>query len=413
MKWAYYNEFDEYAAQWLRNLISAGLIAQGEVDQRSIKHVHPDDLRGFTQVHFFAGIGVWSHALRSSGWEDDRPVWTGSCPCQPFSAAGNRAGMDDERHLWPDMFRLIEAHRPAVVMGEQVASKDGLAWLDTVQADLEGAEYTAWAADTCAAGVGAPHIRQRLYWVGYSKRDRLQGRLPGWPNPARGLVYGSTRRDGTVGGLAYATGNGQRQRWQGSGTEVQGHGTERSWQHTKPGHLGELPGRVEGLGTSPDRLAYPNGDGFESRGEASATNGYWSATDADGRAVWVADTGGERRQQDAGGAPGHEEAHGWEPHLDHIFAGDVQVHRSHPTYGFWGNPDWLLCKDGRWRPIEPGVTALVDEPASRVVSSSTSWRTPAGPKGFGHIPSQVKGYGNAICSVQASAFIRAVMEHRP
>ena len=44
MKWAYYNEFDEYAAQWLRNLISAGLIAQGEVDQRSIKHVHPDDL---------------------------------------------------------------------------------------------------------------------------------------------------------------------------------------------------------------------------------------------------------------------------------------------------------------------------------------------------------------------------------
>ena len=360
VKWAYYNEFDEYAAQWLRNLTSAGLIAQGEVDQRSIKHVHPDDLRGFTQVHFFAGIGVWSHALRSSGWEDDRPVWTGSCPCQPFSTAGNRAGMDDERHLWPDMFRLIEAHRPAVVMGEQVASKDGLTWLDTVQADLEGAEYTTWAADTCAAGVGAPHIRQRLYWVGYSKRDRLQGRLSGWPNPARGLVYGSTRRDGTV-----------------------------------------------------DGVGNPYGDGFEPMGEASATNGYWSATDTDGRAVWVADTGGERRQQDAGGAPGHEEAHGWEPHLDHIFAGDVQVHRSHPTYGFWGNPDWLLCKDGRWRPIEPGVTALVDEPASRVVPSSTSWRTPAGPKGFGHIPSQVRGYGNAICSVQASAFIRAVMEHRP
>lgn len=192
------------------------------------------------------------------------------------------------------------------------------------------------------------------------KRDRLQGRLSGWPNPARGLVYGSTRRDGTV-----------------------------------------------------DGVGHPYGDGFEPRGEASATNGYWSATDTDGRAVWVADTGGERRQQDAGGAPGHEEAHGREPHLYHIFAGDVQVHRSHPTYGFWGNPDWLLCKDGRWRPIEPGVTALVDEPASRVVSSSTSWRTPAGPKGFGHIPSQVKGYGNAICSVQAQAFIEAVMEHRP
>ena len=113
--------------------------------------------------HFFAGIGVWSYALRLAGWPDNRPVWTGSCPCQPFSSAGKGAGFTDERHLWPEFFRLIRECRPATVFGEQVASKDGLAWLDLVQNSLESAGYACGALDTCAAGVGAPHIRQRLY----------------------------------------------------------------------------------------------------------------------------------------------------------------------------------------------------------------------------------------------------------
>jgi DNA (cytosine-5)-methyltransferase 1 len=168
---AYYNEFDPFAAAWLRELIKAGHIAPGDVDDRSIKDVKADDLRGYTQCHFFAGIGVWSHALRSAGWSDERPVWTGSCPCQPFSAAGKGGGFDDERHLWPDFFRLIAECRPDVVLGEQVASKDGLGWLDLVHADLEGADYAVGAVDTCAAGFGAPHIRQRLYWTGERLAD--------------------------------------------------------------------------------------------------------------------------------------------------------------------------------------------------------------------------------------------------
>lgn len=161
---AYYNEFDPYAAQWLRNLIDAGHIAPGIVDERDIQDVLPNELVGFTQCHFFAGIGVWSHALRRAGWPDDRPIWTGSCPCQPFSQAGKGKGIDDERHLWPAFHWLIEQVRPPVVIGEQVASKDGLEWIDLVSADLEGSGYAFGAADLCAAGYGGSHVRQRIYW---------------------------------------------------------------------------------------------------------------------------------------------------------------------------------------------------------------------------------------------------------
>ena len=162
---AYYNEIDPYAAQWIRNLIAAGHIAPGDVDERSIEDVHPDDLKPYTQCHFFAGVGAWSYALRRAGWPDDRPVWTGSCPCQPFSAAGAGGGFDDERHLWPHFHWLISERQPAVIFGEQVASKDADPWVDLVQADMEAMEYAFGAVAFPSAGIGAPHIRDRTYWV--------------------------------------------------------------------------------------------------------------------------------------------------------------------------------------------------------------------------------------------------------
>jgi len=164
----YYNEHDPKMAAWLRELIKVGVIADGAVDERSIVAVEPGDLAGFTQHHFFAGIGVWSYALRLAGWADDDAVWTGSCPCQSFSASGTRQGFSDPRHLWPAWFRLIRECRPDLCFGEQVASQDGLAWVDVVSADLEGAGYAVGTVDFPACGVGAPHIRQRLFFVGES-----------------------------------------------------------------------------------------------------------------------------------------------------------------------------------------------------------------------------------------------------
>ena len=172
----YYNEFDGRAADWLENLIRDGLIPAGVVDRRSISDVLPVDLFEFDQCHFFAGIGGWAHALKLAGVPSDRKLWTGSCPCQPFSSAGKGAGFADERHLWPDFHWLIDQCRPPVVFGEQVASSDGLQWLDLVSADVEASGYAFGAADMCAAGVGAPHIRQRLYWVADSNHARLEGR---------------------------------------------------------------------------------------------------------------------------------------------------------------------------------------------------------------------------------------------
>lgn len=174
-KGAYYNEIDPYAAQWLRNLIKKNLIAPGDVDERSIEDVIPSDLHNYAQCHFFAGIGVWSLALRRAGWPDDSEAWTGSCPCQPFSAAGKGAGFDDERHLWPAWFHLIEQCRPTAIFGEQVASKDADPWIDLVQADVETMGYAFGAVPFPSAGVGAPHIRDRLYWVGHTSSTRLEG----------------------------------------------------------------------------------------------------------------------------------------------------------------------------------------------------------------------------------------------
>jgi hypothetical protein len=168
---AYYNEFDPKAAAWLRELVRGGHLPEGEVDARDIRQVVATDLRGFAQHHFFAGIGGWPLALRLAGWPDDRPVWTGSCPCQPFSTAGQRKGRADDRHLWPEFRRLVAECRPPVCFGEQVASRLGRDWLAGVRAT-----WKHWAMPS-----GPPICALRA-----SPRPTSGSGCSGWQTPMAG-----------------------------------------------------------------------------------------------------------------------------------------------------------------------------------------------------------------------------------
>lgn len=340
---AYYNEYDPKAAAWLRELIKQGHIADGVVDERSIEDVRPDELTGFTQCHFFAGIGVWSYALRRAGWADDRPVWTGSCPCQPFSAAGKGAGFDDERHLWPAFHHLISQCQPAIVLGEQVASKDGLAWLDLVLSDLEATAYASGAVDLCAAGVGAPHIRQRLWWVGARLANAgvtgLQGRERIGAAGTQGSPSGHSAKCGCTDGVANAADAGFQIGRRGSSEQP------RSFEQ-------------------PERLC---------------SDGRLANTDSNGRGAGdrIRSDGQEHDAEYGGGDDGNQPD------------ADVKDDRPSPTNGFWRDADWLFCRDGKWRPVEPGTSPLAHGSAARV--------------------GRLRGYGNAIVAQAAQAFIESVM----
>ncbi len=366
---AYYNENEPHAAQWLRNLIAADLIAPGEVDERDIRDVRPEDVRGYTQCHWFAGIAVWSYALRRAGWPDDRPVWTGSLPCQPFSIAGKRAGTADRRYLWPEMFRFVRECRPITVFGEQVASPDGRAWLDAVSADLEGVGYRIGSVDTCAAGFGAPQIRQRLWWVA----DALGERRGGWSGLA-GVPAGPCEDQpagaGGAGRLADDGGGGCDSARAGvSGEE----GEARKNRHDAVGRRG-----AGGVGHSAV-------GGSGARDGQSRTSG--SALVAAGRSGV---SGGMARADCGNGGASvssGDDNHGTQTGREE---GDGEPAARSATSGFWADADWLMCRDWKARPVEPGTCPLAHGVAGRV--------------------GRLRAYGNALCAPAAEAFVRAYME---
>jgi DNA (cytosine-5)-methyltransferase 1 len=315
---AYYNEHDQKAAAWLRELIRRDLIAPGEVDERNIEDVVPTELVRFTQCHFFAGIGVWSYALRNAGWSDDRPVWTGSCPCQPFSEAGKGGGTADERHLWPVWFHLISQCRPANIFGEQVASSVAAPWLDLVHDDLEALGYAVGPVVLPAAGLGAPHGRHRIFFVADAQGAR--GRSDA------GAIRGS-----------------QNQGLRGEEGEDERGASERTRRVGNSGPTG---------GVGDTRRAGP-----QEQPSPGSTEG--RTTRRTGTSRGVGDPNGPRESEVGrlSGGSGIERT-GSTPRNDR---------RPGPTNGFWGDADWLRCSDQKWRAVRPGTFPLADGAPARVV----------------------------------------------
>ena len=99
----------------------------------------------------------------------------GGYPCQPFSAAGKRGGAEDDRHLWPEMYRLVKTIKPRWVLAENVAGHISMG-LDDVLLDLENAGYAWWTFVIPACAKDARHRRDRVWIVGNSENRRLEGR---------------------------------------------------------------------------------------------------------------------------------------------------------------------------------------------------------------------------------------------
>ena len=177
---SFYNDNAPFAVEWLRNLIRDGVIDDGVVDSRSVTEVSAADILGFRQCHFFGGIAGWAEAFRIAGLSGIKGVWSASMPCQPISGAGKRGGEKDKRHLWPEFYPLVSECRPSIMFGEQSGSKDGREWIDGVSLDLEELGYVVGSSDLCAAGIGAPHIRQRIYWGAVRLADTGSSECDWW-----------------------------------------------------------------------------------------------------------------------------------------------------------------------------------------------------------------------------------------
>ena len=390
---AYYNELDPKMAAWLRELIGRGLLPDGDVDERDVRDVEPRDLEGYGQVHLFAGIGGWAYGLRLAGWPDERPVWTGSCPCQPFSVAGAGGGVDDARHLWPAFRWIVAQRRPATVFGEQVASKAGRGWLAGVRLDLEAMGYVVGAADLCASCVGEKvfHLEaEYLRWIVDSGDCRVRGR----EDEIRAFA---DHLDRIIAGPPHIR---QRLFWVADAEDANGRGRERGTEEgTRARELGR--GQPSG-GCQNGRLADAEDGGLGINRSAQGDGGH---ADERGEVGGLRDAGGQRRGEARrprgerkNGPSGHSQAGG----LDHadspgraqlrVAIAETARHAGAERPGGWSNFSLVAFPNGIARRIEPGLEPLVDGVPARV--------------------GRLRGYGNAIVPQVAAEFVRAFMEAR-
>jgi DNA (cytosine-5)-methyltransferase 1 len=399
---AFYNDNDPKACVWLQALQDKDLISHGRIDNRSIAGIQAYDLQGADRVHLFAGIGGWDLALQLAGWPTDRPVWTGSCPCQPFSAAGKRKAQGDARHLWPEMFRLIRECRPDTVFGEQVPGAIGLGWLDGVFADLEGEGYTCGAVVLGAHSVGAPHIRQRLYWVAQSKSAERR--------PEHQVNGDSHRRDGSgrssnPDGLAVSqSGDGTRIMQEQSGKSTIGSQGMQAGGRSQSDGMGDAQeqrrnprrpesGRSIGVATTsgPSGMALANGR--YTKAERQQRSGQQRQQQQENSGFsGLGNPSQGTGQRDSGAIPATQTGeHGQGQSVN----GDMPVRSSDAGSGLdaWTDSTAILCRDSKYRriPTQPALFPLVDGPSPGRVGL-------------------LRGAGNAIVPQVAAVFIKAFLE---
>ena len=232
---------------------------------------------------------IWSN-LKSFPWSAFSgrvDILSGGYPCQPFSAAGKRLGTDDERHLWPAFQRLIAECLPSTCFGEQVASDLGREWFAGVRLDLEALGYACGGADLCAAGVGAPHKRQRLYWVAMA--DAVRSGRSGRSEAPERIEERGTAAQRVSGDVVDAESN---RRGEGrSKHEV------RSGRATVAGTSRSDMADADGWDSSAERLQRSGFDGFQSpdrRDRGSAGNDQLAEVWND--VIWLPDSKGKLRR---------------------------------------------------------------------------------------------------------------------
>lgn len=332
----YYNEYEPFAAEWLKELIKDGLIPDGEVDTRSIVDVAPEDLKDFNQCHFFAGIGGWAYAARLAGWGDDRPMWTGSPPCQPFSTAGKQDGASDERHLWPVWFNLLRECRPPIVFGEQVSAAITFGWLDQLQADLESSDYSCGAILVPASGVGALHNRDRLWFVAHADFQRWKG----FSGEREAGITEHSKAHGLADSNDIGHERGQETGWQAERrAEHAGNGCSRTVGDTE--HSGSH-GSEERRGN--EEAGSGSAQGQDISLQSQGAGGCSESGDLRRVSVPLADSDNPGQRSDGGPVQ--------------------QNQRDNP----WGGCQAVQCKDGKVRliPTEPEIFPLADGIPNRV-----------------------------------------------
>ena len=365
MSKVYYNEIEPFACHWLEHLMADGFIAEGHIDNRSIRDIQPEELEGYTQCHFFAGIGVWSYALRQAGWSDDRPIWTGSCPCQPFSQAGLHKGDQDDRHLWPDFHRLIKECRPSTIIGEMVSGKGGFQFIDLLQSSLEKENYSATAVGLGAHSVGTTHSqgfhkRQRLYWVAENLGHSAEIGRGRWSKECRDYKWES-----------------------GEGQQDFGNTTRN-----QSGRRGETVSMAN-ANSERQEVKQENDNRQTKMDEPKRPSAHSTHNARHSDSISMANTNSQRSQGFGQKSEQQQHAQGRQNETGHSSTDSQHCGSDDQDDSGW-NYDLVWCRDQKWRPVECGTFPMAHATSNRI-----------------HI---LKALGNAIPADTAKIFIESYME---